>query len=348
MLLIDKYRPTLKSIKIHSKIYDLLLSISRDDEMPNIIFHGPEGSGKKTMIQIFLEMVFDETVKKTKHIKYNITSSGNKIIEENIKQSCYHIVIEPKNNNSDRYMIHDIVKEYAKRRTFDVFKTKKAFKVVLINNIDNMSYYAQTSLRRTMERYNDKCRFILLSNSLSKVIKPLQSRCMTIRVPAPHDNELLRLMLHVAIKEKIDLSIEQCRNILEVADGNMKTMLWELEFMLHGSNMNNITYFMSINDIIKLLLETKIENLITIRDIIFNLMITNIDTTTIIKDIMSKFCSLKLSEKLTYNIILECANYEYQLLQSRREIFQFDALMIGIMKLIYDDVLMQKKMIKNN
>jgi replication factor C subunit 3/5 len=337
MLFIDKYKPTIKNIKIHNKIYELLQSISNDDEMPNMIFHGPEGAGKKTMIQIFLEMIYDETVHKTKQTKYNITSSGNKIIEENIKQSCYHIVIEPKNNNSDRYMIHDIVKEYAKRRTFEIFKTKKTFKIVLINNIDNMSYYAQTSLRRTMERYNDKCRFVLLSNSLSKVIKPLQSRCMTVRVPAPTDNELLRLMLEISFKEKIKLSIKQCHNILCSADGNIKTMLWQLEFLSQGSDMENITYYASINEIIKLLLEKKIGNLIIIRDKIFNLMITNIDTTTIIKDIMTKLCSLKLSEKLMYNIISECAKYEYQLLQSRREIFQFDALMVSLMKLIYDD-----------
>ena len=32
-----------------------------------------------------------------------------------IKQSKHHIIIEPNNNNFDRYLIQDIVKEYARR-----------------------------------------------------------------------------------------------------------------------------------------------------------------------------------------------------------------------------------------
>ena len=61
-----------------------------------------------------------------------------------------------------------------------------------------MSYYAQTSLRRTMERYNDKCRFMMWCKSLSKVIEPLQSRCICLRIPSPTDDELFRYIFKIS------------------------------------------------------------------------------------------------------------------------------------------------------
>ena len=57
-----------------------------------------------------------------------------------------------------------------------VLKYKKLFKVVIINTIDNLSYYAQASLKRTMEKYADTCKFIFISNQLSKINEPLKSR----------------------------------------------------------------------------------------------------------------------------------------------------------------------------
>src|SRR3989338_10249134 len=115
MFFIDKYRPNnIGTIFFHKELFELLQNMSKDPAIPHIIFYGAHGTGKKTIINLFLEMLFDNTVHKIKSVNYNIIGSGNKSNPEEIKQSNYHIVIDPKNNNSDRYLIHDIVKEYAK------------------------------------------------------------------------------------------------------------------------------------------------------------------------------------------------------------------------------------------
>jgi DNA polymerase III delta prime subunit len=111
--------------------------MSKDEAIPHIIFYGPEGSGKKTMIRLFLEMLFDSSVHRTVDVAYKVSGSTSKNKVEKIKQSNYHIVINPKNNNYDRYLIHDIVKEYAKRKSLGAYKTDRSFKVVSINNLDN-------------------------------------------------------------------------------------------------------------------------------------------------------------------------------------------------------------------
>lgn len=346
MFLIDKYRPLeQKDAFFHKNLIDLLNVMSKDEAIPHIIFYGPEGAGKKTIIRLFLEMLFDKTVHKTKDTAYKVTGSGNKTTIEKVKQSNYHITIDPKNNNFDRYLIHDIVKEYAKRKSLNVFQTTRIFKIVLINNLDNMSYYAQTSLRRTMERYNDKCRFVMWCKSLSKVITPLQSRCICLRVPSPEDDEIFQYLFKISVKENISLSLDQYVDIIKNSNGNIKKALWELEFYKFSYDVNT-DYYESLNKIVELLLELNLHNVIGIRNIIHNLMITNYNGSTIMRDLIDTLsvCD-RISDSAKQKIIYECAELEYQLVIGRREIIQFDALITSVLRIISEDK-KTKKLIK--
>ena len=84
----------------------------------------------------------------------------------------------------------------------NIFKTKRKFKIVLINCVDNLSYYAQASLRRTMEKYANTCKFIFICDQLSKIIEPLRSRCLCVRVPVP-DNLAIYILFKITNKEKL-------------------------------------------------------------------------------------------------------------------------------------------------
>lgn len=243
MFLIDKYTPkTSSDVTFHTDLYELIESFCKDESIPHIIFYGPDGGGKKTLIRIFLEMLFDESVNQTQDVTYTVTGSGNKPSAELIKQSNYHIVLEPKGTNFDRYLIHDVVKLYAKRFSLNIFKTKRSFKLVLINNVDNLSEYAQFSLRRTMEIYSDKCRFIMWCKSLSKVIKPLRSRCKCLNVPAPSNDDLMLFVMNIAQKENIDISRQKFKHIIDVSNGNIKTALWQLDIFKNNKIILNAFY----------------------------------------------------------------------------------------------------------
>lgn len=336
--LIDKYRPTSKTeIFFHKQLIELLDVMSKDEAIPHIIFYGPDGSGKKTTIRLFLEMLFDSTVHKTKDTPYKVVGSGNKTIIENIKQSNYHIVIDPKGTNFDRYLIHDVVKEYAKRGIINAFKTNRAFKIVLINTIDSMSHNPQASLRRTMERYNKNVRFMLWCRSLSKVIKPLQSRCMCIRIPSPNDMELFNYIFEISIKEGINLTLDQYVKIIDRAGGNIKNALWSLDFARFNYDMST-NYFDSLDEIIKLLLKPLLNNVIVIRNIIFKLIITNFTGTMIIRDLLDRVCiNENITDQAKQKIFQECVEFEYQLVKGRREIIQIDAIIITIMRIIHEE-----------
>lgn len=62
--------------------------------------------------------------------------------------------------------------------------------VVIINEADSLSRDAQAALRRTMEKYMSNMRIILCANSTSKLIAPIKSRCLLVRVAAPTVEEV--------------------------------------------------------------------------------------------------------------------------------------------------------------
>lgn len=68
---------------------------------------------------------------------------------------------------------------------------------VVLTEVDRLSKQAQAGLRRTMERYSAQCRLVLVCNSLTKVIEPIRSRCMGVRVSAPSVADLSTLLIQV-------------------------------------------------------------------------------------------------------------------------------------------------------
>ena len=337
MFLIDKYTPkNINEVFFHKNIYKLLKNMAKDESIPHIIFHGAEGTGKKTMIKIFLELLFDETVNDIYNAIYKVTGSSNKCNDEIIKKSDYHIIIEPSNTNYDRYLVHDVVKDYAKHTGFDAYKTKRQFKIIQINNLDNFPFYAQTSLRRTMENYSDKCRFIMSCNSLSNVIRPVQSRCICIRLPTPSEHKLLEYTCNIISKEQIKISLKDIYKIISTSNYCIKSVLWKLE--LYNQKISyNTDYDIYIEKIVNKILTGKFTEITEIRNIIFNISITNINHTKILQDIIIYILKYNISDIIKIKIMKIVSDLEYNLIRGRRSIIHFDTIIIGIINIVNEN-----------
>jgi replication factor C subunit 3/5 len=111
--------------------------------------------------------------------------------------------------NNDRAVIQELLKEIAQTQQVDL-NAKQRFKgpscspargceaaharpVVIINEADSLTRDAQAALRRTMEKYTTNMRMILCANSTSRLIAPIKSRCLLIRVAAPDEVEVKAL-----------------------------------------------------------------------------------------------------------------------------------------------------------
>lgn len=336
-LFIDKYgADNLQVPTFHKTELELLNKMASDASIPHLIFYGPTGAGKKTLVKQFLENLYsDKSVHKLIDTPYKVYSGNNKANDVVIKQSNYHIIIEPNNNNFDKYLIQYVVKEYAKKLPLYVFTNKKPFKIVLINNVDNLSYYAQTSLRRTIEKYSSTCRFVMICKSLSSVIDPIRSRCFCFKINSPTVCELTELIMSVAYQEQITLTLLQFSKILNFSEGNIKQILWCLQMLKLGMKQTTL-YDASIKMIFDKLISTDLEEVLEIREIIYKIMITNITGIRIMKDILKKILkSKKVNETCKLNICESAAKYSHNLTRCRREIIHIEPFIIDVMKVLH-------------
>jgi len=321
----------------HKELFNKLKTISEDTELPHIIFYGKPGSGKKTMINLFLEMIFDKSIYKLDDSKYMVISSGNIENEVIVKQSDHHLIIKPNNNNFDRYLIQDIAKEYARKYPLYIYEKNRNFKIIQIDNLDNLSYYAQTSLRRTIEKYSSTCRFVMWCYSLSKVIEPLRSRCLCIHVPTQSEEELIDWTFNIASIENIKLNCKTLNYIVKSSDGNLKDILWKLDLYKYCNKVQNeyqIALLLLINEIITT------GNIHTIRDYIYKMLITNISSNIIIKDVLNiillKINDYPNSAEIATKIIEYASEFEYRLCKGRRDIIHIEAFMMNIINTLQE------------
>ena len=334
----DKYRSVNKNNLendiddnyFNKDIYNKLKNISHDEELANIILYGPDGVGKKTMSDIYLENIYGETVHNLRNKMYIINGSGGKQNEIYIKESNFHIIIEPNNNNFDRYMIPEIVKEYAKKHPLYIFDDVRTFKIVQINNLDNLSYYAQTSLRRTIEKYSKTCRFIFRCRSLSKVSEPLRSRCLCIHVPVQKPEKLLKWSKNICDLEKVNIHNDKLLEIIEKSNGNLIKILCMLN-LFHVKNEIDNSYDKSI--IILLDIVKNKCNIKLMRDEIYNIM-KDFDGFKIIKDVTIKILNIVDDEFKQEKIINLLSDYEYRLTKARRKIIHIEAYFINIYNIL--------------
>lgn len=80
-----------------------------------------------------------------------------------------------------------------------------------------------------MEKYMANMRVILCANSTSRLIAPIKSRCLLVRVAAPTGGEMTEVLEHVAKREKFDLPLKATKAIVDDCEGNMRKALLVLE-----------------------------------------------------------------------------------------------------------------------
>lgn len=197
MLWVDKHRPSrLEDLSYHQDITARLTALAKNPAaLPHLFFYGPSGAGKKTRITALLRALYGPGADRLKLDKRTFTTPTNRTIEVNMITSSYHIELSPGDAGlDDRFVVQDVIKEIASNKNVLTVSDKKLagpeFKTVVLMEVERLSRQAQAALRRTMEKYASTCRLILCCESQSKVIEPVRSRCLGIRIPAPRHDEV--------------------------------------------------------------------------------------------------------------------------------------------------------------
>lgn len=351
MFLIEKYMITHKSqLLFHKEIFENLVALRNSSQplldedyfadMPHLIFYGHSGCGKTSLVNLFLSHVYDDTIYKTKKVKYTIQGYGNTNVDVDIMQSNYHITIIPTNSGFDKYLIQNVINDYASRQVLNIFKTKRKFKTVVIRNVDNLSYYAQTSLRCTMEKYIHKCKFILCVDQMSTIIEPLKSRSLSIRFPMPTESDIFLVLFAMSLKEGKFMSFDEINDIVYKSGRNIKNAIWLLEMHLLDIPFES-TWEKSIHKICQYIINinnasVNLVQLNNVKNILYNVLITNIDLHDIYIEFAKNFVTLIKDKHLYYEIVSICAEYEEKSKQGKRYIIHLEAMVNKLLQVFYN------------
>ena len=317
-------------------IEDLERGIWKYSNFQHLIVYGSINSNKEYFVKLLLQNIYGHSCIELKDVEYIINGYGNTKTKVTIKQSKYHLEIEPSSNGFDKYLIQEIIQNYAKTELLNILKYKKLFKIVIINKLDNLSYYAQASLRRTMEKYSDTCKFIFICDQLSKIIEPIRSRCILLRIPLPTNQDILQTLLKISYYENIKISSNKLYEIIVNSENKINHAIWLLELYKYGIPFEK-KWELLIDKIVNTIINKKNYNnrsffsaIKKIRSIFYNLFITNIQTQLIIRTVMIKLLEKINDLQLINNIIEITSIFEQRLSQGTRNICHFDAYCIRL------------------
>jgi len=80
-----------------------------------------------------------------------------------------------------------------------------------------------------MEKYMANCRIIMTCTCLSKIIMPIRSRCLSIRIPSPGNEDIRKLLKEIKAKENLTLNDRMIEAIVENSNRNVRKAINTLQ-----------------------------------------------------------------------------------------------------------------------
>lgn len=192
-IMISKYRPTsLEDVIGQEKIVESLKRFVEAKNTPHLMFEGTAGIGKTTCAMAMVKDLYGQDWRANTLTINASDDSGVENIRTNVKKFCKTI-------------------------PFGV-----DFKIVFLDEVDYISAQSQAVLRRVMEDYSKRTRFILSCNYSYKIIDPIKDRCAIFRFQPLSDQNIYDMLCKI---EEVSIDEKSKWAIASSSNGSMRKAL---------------------------------------------------------------------------------------------------------------------------
>ena len=302
----EKYRPSdFSEIKGQVEIVKKVKAFVEQKNLPHLLFTGPAGVGKTSLSLVIARRLFTDLWKQN---FLELNASDERGID----------------------VVRNKVKDFARTRAIgDV-----PFKIIYLDEFDALTREAQQSLRRTMENYTQTCRFILSANYSSKIIEPIQSRCVVFRFKHLEKEQVFSIIDKIAKTEGLKIDEKAKEALYEISEGDCRKLENILqscaaiedkvtEDLVHS--MSSVAKPKEIKEVLKLAFDNKfVEARNKLLDLMLSYGLAGID---VIKQIQKEILDLEIDNRAKMLLIEKCGEIEFRLTEGSDEFIQLEALL---------------------
>ena len=307
---VEKYRPHKIADLIDQKeiVGSIQSLLKNQSEMPHLLFSGSAGVGKTTLALCLSHEVLGEYWRDN-------TLELNASDERGIG------------------MVRDRVKTFSRFAGLD---SEIPFKIIILDEADEMTADAQTALRRIIEDTAKFCRFILIANNVSKIISPIQSRCAVFKFSTIPEKDMISHLKDISKKEKIKADEKGLEAIYEYSEGDLRHAINLLQATasigaITEANVKSsagLTKISDVDDVLKLALAGKISD--ARNKMIELIKVYGMSESDFLKYINSAV--YKTKNKNLSDIVQTIAKYDFRILSGANSEIQLSALLAELAK----------------
>ena len=216
MNVIEQYN---MSKNIHLEIEKKLDKFLDTKKVPNLLFHGSSGSGKRSIVNNYIGKIYLNDKNRIKKNVMNVNCSHGKGIK----------------------FIREELKFFAKA---NIQSNEGAnFKTIILLNADQLTIDAQSALRRCIELFSHNTRFFIIVENKDKLLNPILSRFCEIYVPEYYKDEKM-INLHIETNKNKIFEKQKVENLKKIHEKlEITTQLQHIDFV----NIANYFYENSIS-----------------------------------------------------------------------------------------------------
>jgi replication factor C subunit 2/4 len=226
---VEKFRPkNLNEVESQEEIIISLKNCIKTKNIPHLLFFGPSGCGKTSTILALAKEIFGDKYWSDRVIELNASDErGIKVVREKIKRYAMNSV----SYNDDI----------------------PPWKIIILDEADNMTSDSQFALRKIMEDYSKVTRFCIICNYHNKIIDPIVSRCSLYRFkPIPKKNIHSKLK-DICLKEGTLIDDKSIEMVESISRGDLRKAI---NFLQRCRNFKSLVSKNNIDIINSELIET--------------------------------------------------------------------------------------------